>query len=101
MNKQWSDVIEVLSCDIASRPAAPGPYELLPFVTGVERDPDALRISFDPVALPVFEAFAAAERVCCSGIEWDLVSGDTLRIGAAPAALDELQRLFPLTNRSG
>ena len=89
-----SDLLEVLACDIASRPPAPGPEELGPFITAVLREPDAVLLSFDPAGESVFASFAEAERRCCADIGWDIVAGPALRITGTPAQLDAVCSLF-------
>ncbi len=90
------EILEVLSCDIGSRPAgAPGPAELERFVTGRTRDEQTVTYSFRPEGLAAFEAFAAAERVCCSGLTWTVDAGrGALVIEASAEQLDALERIF-------
>jgi hypothetical protein len=52
-------------------------------------------LSFNETAMPTIEAFAAAERLCCSTILWEVnAASSELRIGAAPAQLDALEAVF-------
>jgi hypothetical protein len=88
------DLLEILACDISARPPAPGPGDLEPFIAAVVREPDAVVVSFDPAAADTFQAFAEAERQCCTDIGWDIVPGPALRITATPAQLDAIYSLF-------
>jgi hypothetical protein len=93
---RWSGTIELLACDIANRPEAPGSDELRPHVIAVVRESESIVIKYRTEAMPLFAKFAAAERVCCSGLRWDLEDegGPQLRISASPAQLDALGPLF-------
>ncbi len=92
---KWSDTLELLSCDIAARPAAPGASELQRFVTAVKREPTSLTFEYDRAAGEMFAAFTAAEQVCCSTIGWALdEAAGNLRITASAEQLDALQAIF-------
>jgi hypothetical protein len=95
-----ADAIELLACDIAARPrSAPLPDVLAQNMRKLERANGALTITFAKEASDDVEAFAAAERVCCSGIAWDLRRKPLrLTITAAAAQLDAIETLF---GRSG
>lgn len=91
-----ADAIELLACDIAARPrSAPLPDVLAPSMRDLDRAAGALTITFADEASDDIDAFAAAERVCCPGIAWD-VRRDPLRltITAASAQLDAIEALF-------
>ena len=91
------DLLDTLSCEIDARPAgAPTLDDVLPFVRDVRRSGPALIIDFEPGAQPVVEGFAAAERLCCTGIRWDVTGSPVhqLRIAALPGQLDALASLF-------
>ncbi len=90
------EIIELLACDIEARPSgAPGPSALAPHIRGVQRSAAALTISFAPEAFADVEALAAAERVCCAGIGWDVRRDPvTLTITASPAQLDAIAQIF-------
>jgi hypothetical protein len=92
-----TELLEVLACDIAARPPAPGPHELRPFVTGVARDEGSILVRFDAASENAFARFADAERHCCPGIGWEIVAGPALRITATPLQLDALLSLFDLS----
>lgn len=91
------DVIELLACDIASRPrGAPMPSALAPYIHSRHRTTGALAIAFAPEAADAVTAFAAAESSCCTGIGWHVERGPTVRltITAAPEQLDAIEQIF-------
>ena len=90
------EIIGLLSCDIEARPGgAPKPSALAPHIRGVQRSPGAMTIAFAPEAFEDVEALAAAERVCCAGIGWDVQRDPVvLTITASPAQLDAIARIF-------
>lgn len=84
-----ADLVEVLACDISQRPAgAPGPDELRPFLRSVRRDGGALTVEFDAGVGPLLEAFAAAERRCCSNLGWN-VTGSSLTVSGTETQMQE------------
>jgi hypothetical protein len=91
------DLIEVLGCQPESRPEAPGPDALAPFVTAASLGAEALVLKIDPAGRAVAEAFVAAEQVCCSSIGWRLEEegGLRLRLSAAKPQLEALAGLVP------
>jgi hypothetical protein len=92
------EALAILACDIGVRPAgAPTPDDLAPAVRGMRREAGTLAIEFEPTVADLVAAFAAAEQVCCSGIEWTVEHGTTviLRVRAAPGQLDTLARFWP------
>ena len=91
------DVIELLACDIAARPAgAPTPDELAPHVRSRARTDGALSIEFSSAAADSVAAFAAAESLCCASIGWSVEREPAVRliISAAPEQLDAIEQLF-------
>ena len=71
------------------------PATLAPFVRGVTRTADGVKISFAPEAIADVEAFAAAERLCCAGIGWDVQRDPVvLTITAPPEQLDGIVQIF-------
>jgi hypothetical protein len=90
------DLLSVLSCEIEARPPAPTVAEVAPLALGIVRTEGAVVVEFPESAREVVEAFAAAERLCCSGIAWDVERGATvtLRIAANEAALDVLESMM-------
>jgi hypothetical protein len=67
------DVLTVLSCDLNARPVgAPAFEDVLPAISAVWREMDALVVGFDPRLRRTIEGFAAAERACCSSIRWEV-----------------------------
>jgi hypothetical protein len=93
------DTLQVLACEIERRPSAPTVSELVPLVLGVARSDQEIAVSFPTHAVELVEAFAAAERICCAGIRWQVETGSNvlLRIGANELALDAIAQMFPVT----
>lgn len=94
------DILEVVGCDIDQRPTAPGIDGLQEHIRGIVRTPGVLTITFAPEAVETVEAFAAAERVCCTGITWDVQHEPetTLKISTNDTALDALQQIINTTH---
>jgi len=95
--RRGDEVLQVLACDIAARPAAPGLSELAPFVTSAAPHPDELTLEIDEAGRSIAEAFVAAEQVCCDTIGWHLEGqpgGLRLRITATPSQLEALAGLL-------
>ncbi len=93
------DVLEVLACDVEARPrGAASLADLVPAVRGVRRESGALVIEFAAEAAPAVAEFAAAARLCCPEIGWELREALALRITASPTRLDLLQQLFGTSN---
>jgi hypothetical protein len=92
------ELIEVLACDIDARPrTAPTIFDLAAHIVRAERAAGSLRVAFASEAAGEVEAFVDAERLCCGGIEWrleDSAEGVVLTIGATPAQLDAMERMF-------
>lgn len=91
------EIIELLDCDIGSRPAAaPGVDQLTPHVRRVSRTSGALLIEFDQQSAQTLEAFVEAERLCCAGIGWDIQRGPglRLRITAVDDQLNAIESLW-------
>jgi hypothetical protein len=99
--KAWrdEDAIEVLACEIETRPPAPGPEALAPFIQSASHSPTAITIDLDEAGRQTAEAFVAAERVCCSNIGWQLKDAPRfrLRITAEPHQLVALRALILTT----
>jgi len=69
--------LQALSCDISIRPRdAAGIAELLPFVRTANNDGDKVIVYFDEAGKAVVESFVSAERLCCTGLTWELESTD-------------------------
>jgi hypothetical protein len=90
------ELIDLVACDIAVRPKdAPAFDVLAPRVLGVDRTAATLKITFAAEAADDVEAFAAAERICCSTLGFDVQRDPVvLTITASPAQLDAMQQLF-------
>jgi hypothetical protein len=93
------NALDILACEIELRPrGAPGIEEIAVAVVEVERPgPRALTVDFDAAAAQDVQAFAAAEQRCCATLSWTVERADgvtRLTIGAAPAQIDLLERLF-------
>ena len=92
-----ADLLAALSCETGARPTgAPTIDDLLPILQRVRREPMAMVLEFESGSRGIIEAFAAAERQCCSGIGWEVGGGSatSLRISAEPVQLDVLEGVF-------
>jgi hypothetical protein len=91
------DVRQVIGCELNKRPDAPTIDDLAPLVLSVTRSERELAVAFPASAREQVEAFAAAERVCCAGIDWRVEAGSraTLRIGADELVIDAISQMFP------
>jgi hypothetical protein len=98
-NPAIGELIDVVACDIGARPKDAPMFDVLaPHVLGLERSPTALRITFAPGAADHVAAFAAAERICCSALSFEVERDPVvLTITASPAQLDAMQQLFRRT----
>lgn len=87
---QDSDLLAVVGCQIDRRPAAPSVGEIASLVLASNREEGRLCLEFPLDARERVEAFAAAERVCCPGITWEVEKGASVRlwVTAGEAALD-------------
>ena len=87
------DLLEVVGCEIALRPDAPGIEELAARVLGSQRSGDVLRVKFASDAKEDVEGFASAERTCCGGIDWDVSGGEgvILTIRGSRQAVDVIE----------
>jgi hypothetical protein len=77
-----SELLEALSCEPGARPeGAPSADMLQPYVLGVSQDDTAVVLEFAPAVRDLVEAFAEAERICCSVIGWAVeAEGERLRL---------------------
>jgi len=74
--------LQILACDISVRPEnAAGVADVLPFILTTTINDPHLVISFERDCKHVIESFVAAERLCCTGLNWDLIeSEDALKL---------------------
>ena len=95
---ELGELIDLVACDLEARPkGAPGFDALAPYVLRVARAPAELTIAFAQEAVAEVEAFAAAERLCCSTLGFEVERDPlVLTITAAPAQLDAMQQLIQL-----
>lgn len=91
------DILQVIGCELDKRPNAPGIDALAPLIVKVIRSSSKLAIEFPVSARWTVEAFADAERHCCSNIGWEVDAGSvvTLRIAADELTLDAISQMFP------
>lgn len=94
------DILQVIGCELDKRPIAPGIDDLTPLIMRVSRSSSELAVEFPAHARETVEAFAAAERLCCANIGWQVDAGSvvTLRIATDELTLDAISQMF-LTNR--
>jgi hypothetical protein len=91
------DLLTMIGCRIDRRPEAPGIDAIQPLVRSARREREALIVDFATDARPLVEAFAAAERVCCQDIGWDVRSAGAsviLRITGPPEVIDAMATFF-------
>ena len=91
------DTLDVLACEFTKRPkGAPSFSHLQGAVRTVQREDGALTVAFDPATGGAVEELAAAERLCCPTIGFDVshTPAPTLRITATPAQLDIFQQFL-------
>ncbi len=85
------DALDILACEFDKRPkGAPGFDDLSHAVSDVRREDATLTVTYDPAVAAAVEELAAAERLCCPTIDFDVTRepAPTLRIRATPAQLD-------------
>lgn len=81
----------VLACEYEKRPrGAPSFDELQSAVRGVHREDGVLVVEYDPARAVAVQELAAAERLCCAAISFEVTGTPNLalRIRARPAQLD-------------
>jgi hypothetical protein len=91
------DPLDVLACAYAERPrGAPSFFDLQGAVRRTVRQPDALLVEYEPSSAAAVEELAAAERLCCPTIGFDVAHtpAPTLRIRATPAQLDIFEQFL-------
>lgn len=91
------DTLDVLACEYQKRPrGAPSFFDLQPSIREVQREPHSLVITFEPDAASNVEALAAAERLCCTTIGFDVTRdpAPTLRISATDAQLEVFEQFL-------
>jgi hypothetical protein len=79
------------------RPPAPGPDDLAPWFRAARRHPSSVEFEFDAAASEILDAFVAAERVCCPGLQWDVARDDgalRLRVSGTPEQAEALAALW-------
>jgi hypothetical protein len=95
------DLLAVIGCEIAKRPAAPTLTDLEPLLLRVTRVEGAVIAEFAPGSIDTIETFADAERHCCSGLGWTVTSSPartTLTITADARALDAIEQMLGLAH---
>ena len=91
------DMIDVLACAYTKRPKdAPSFVDLQSAIRTVRREEGALTIEFDPATGDSVAELAAAERLCCPSIGFDIshTPAPMLRITATPAQLDIFEQFL-------
>lgn len=94
MVTERDDVLAVLACDLGKRPrGAPGFPDLARALKNVRRGDGTLVAEYEAEAAAALAEVAAAERLCCAGIDWR-VDGATLTVRATPAQLDAVETIL-------
>jgi hypothetical protein len=94
-----NDDFDVLACELDKRPqGAPSFSDLQGAVRGLRREEGTLVVAYDPAVAASLEELAAAERLCCATIGFEVTHAPvlTLRIAAAPAQLDIFEAFLAL-----
>lgn len=66
--------LHILSCDISIRQRnAAGIEDLLPFVCTAKTVGDSVTVLFDETGRVAVQSFVDAERLCCTGLSWELL----------------------------
>lgn len=97
MTDLTDDTLDVLACEYTKRPkGAPSFDDLQGAIRTVRREDGALSVEFDPARAGAVEELAAAERLCCPTIGFDVshTPAPTLRITATPAQLDIFEQFL-------
>lgn len=69
------ETLHALACDISIRPRnAAGIAELLPLLRSARTDNNKVIVLFDEAGKAALESFVSAERLCCTGLTWDLAT---------------------------
>lgn len=90
---------DVLVCEYEKRPqGAPSFLDLHHAVTAVTRDAERLHVAFDPTYRAAVEQLAAAERLCCPTIGFEVSPPPelTLHIRATPGKLATLEQMLTM-----
>src|SRR5207245_161724 len=84
------DVLTVLACDLGKRPpGAPGFADLAPALRSVRREGGVLVAEYEASTAATLAEVAAAERLCCAGIDW-CADGAALTVRATAEQLEAL-----------
>lgn len=87
-------VLAVLACDLGKRPrGAPGFVDLAPALKGVRREGGGLVAEYEQSATTTLAEVAAAERLCCAGIDWQ-VDGARLTVRETAKQLAALETIL-------
>lgn len=91
------DTLDVLACEYEKRPkSAPSFDDLQGAIRRVQREDGALTVEFDAATADAVAELAAAERLCCPTIGFDVTHTPlpTLRVTATPAQLDIFEQFL-------
>jgi hypothetical protein len=88
---------DILVCEFAKRPkGAPSFDDLRAAVRQVRREAGVLAIEYDPAVATAVEQLAAAERLCCPTVGFEVTHTPvpTLRIRATPVQLEIFEQFL-------
>jgi DNA-binding transcriptional MerR regulator len=92
------ETLDVLQCDIESRPNAPTADDLAQYLLGAQIDGSTLHVRFRKDGETAVREFAAAECVCCGGLGWKVSVGEEtiiLAVSGTPKQLRLLVAAWP------
>jgi len=92
------ETLHVLSCDMSIRPRnAAGVKELLPHISSVQTDGKSVIVHFADAGREAVESFVNAERMCCTGLDWnlaDVANGLQMTITGTAEQVEIIERWF-------
>jgi len=104
MARETDELLQVLACELDLRPAsAPTAADISKFVTAVTRDKGTLVLHIAEAGGEIVQAFAEAERLCCTDIGWSVTDEPALRlvITASETQVDALAGMIATNNIEG
>ncbi len=90
--------LKILACDISIRPGnAAGIADVLPYVRSKKVECNTVVIDFEEAGKSVVESFLEAERLCCTGLTWELSNANSrlrLRIAGTIEQITVIEQWF-------
>lgn len=101
MARETDELLEVLACELDLRPtSAPSAADISKFVTAAARETGTLVLDIAEAGRETVQAFAEAERLCCTDIGWTVTDEPALRliITARETQIDALTGMLATIN---